>query len=101
MARDGAGGPGASRGGATPARRPRFAPVLTRPSRTAAPIHVPELPVLVRKAHWTQLLRRSLDAVSGETRLTRLSEFSGEEVRAGADLLGFYSSGRLGGVPRL
>ena len=52
-----------------------------------------------------QLLRRDeiwlLDKVSGETRLTRLSEFSGEKVRAGADLLGFYSSGRLGGVPRL
>ncbi len=98
---DGAGGPGAPRGGAIPAHCPRFAPVLTRPSRTIAPIPVPELPVLVRTARWTQSLRRSLDTVSGEAHPTRLSEFSGEKVCAGADLLGFYFSGRLGGVPRL
>ena len=59
---------------------PRFAPVLTRPSLTIAPIPVPELPVLVRKARWTQSLRRSLDTVSGEAHPTCLSEFSGEKV---------------------
>ena len=76
-------------------------PLRAHPSRTTTLIPTSGPPVLVRKARWTQSLRRSLDTVSGEAHPTCLSEFSDEKVCAGADLLGFYFSGRLGGVPRL
>ena len=51
------------------------------------------------------LLRRDeiwlVDKVAGQTKMTRLSDFSSEGVRKDADVLGFYTSGRLGGVPRI
>lgn len=65
---------------------------------------------LVFTTHELQLMRSDMlrrDEIwlaqkeGDETRLTRVSDFSREGVRKDADLLGFYTSGRLGGVPRL
>ena len=65
---------------------------------------------LIFTTHELQLMRAPLlrrdeiwlvDKKRNETGLTRLSDFSGEGVRADADLLGIYTSGRLGGVPRI
>ena len=65
---------------------------------------------LVFSTHELQLLRSDLlrrDEIwlggkdDAQTRLTRLSEFSEDGVRKDADWLGFYMSGRLGGVPRV
>lgn len=65
---------------------------------------------LVFSTHELQLLRSDLlrrdeiwlaDKADSQTRLTRLSEYSDEGVRKDADWLGFYMSGRLGGVPRV
>lgn len=65
---------------------------------------------LIFSTHELQLLRSDLlrrdeiwlvEKIDAQTRLTRLSEFSDEGVRKDADWLGFYMSGRLGGVPRV
>lgn len=65
---------------------------------------------LVFTTHEIQIMRTGLlrrdelwlaDKKAGRTQLSRVSEFTREGVRKDADLLGFYASGRLGGVPRL
>lgn len=65
---------------------------------------------LVFTTHELQLMRAPLlrrdeiwlvDKNAGQTELTRVSDFSDQGVRADADLLRFYTSGRLGGVPRI
>ena len=65
---------------------------------------------LIFTTHELQLMRAPLlrrdeiwlvDKVAGQTKMTRLSDFSSEGVRKDADVLGFYTSGRLGGVPRI
>lgn len=65
---------------------------------------------LIFTTHEIQLMRSDLlrrdeiwlaDKVDGQSRLTRVSDFAGIGVRKDADLLSFYMSGRLGGVPRI
>jgi putative abortive phage resistance protein len=65
---------------------------------------------LIFTTHELQLMRAPLlrrdemwlvDKAAGQSKLTRLSDFSSEGVRKDADLLRFYTSGRLGGVPRM
>ena len=65
---------------------------------------------LAFSTHELQLLRSDLlrrdeiwlaDKVNAQTQLTRLSDFSKEGVRKDADILGFYMSGRLGGIPKV
>lgn len=65
---------------------------------------------LIFTTHEIQLMRSDLlrrdeiwltDKVDDESQLTRLSDFSRDGVRKDADLLGFYMSGRIGGIPRI
>lgn len=65
---------------------------------------------LVFTTHEIQLMRSDLlrrdeiwmaDKVDGQSELTRVSDFADVGVRKDADLLGFYMSGRIGGVPRV
>ena len=65
---------------------------------------------LIFTTHEIQLMRSDLlrrdeiwlaDKVDGQSRLTRVSDFADIGVRKDADLLSFYMSGRLGGVPRI
>ena len=65
---------------------------------------------LIFTTHEIQLMRSDLlrrdeiwlaDKVDGQSRLTRVSDFADKGVRKDADLLSFYMSGRLGGVPRI
>ena len=65
---------------------------------------------LIFTTHEIQLMRSDLlrrdeiwlaDKIDGRSRLTRVSDFAGIGVRKDADLLSFYMSGRLGGVPRI
>lgn len=65
---------------------------------------------LIFTTHEIQLMRADLlrrdeiwlaDKVGGQTELTRVSDFADIGVRKDADLLSFYMSGRLGGVPRV
>ncbi|AWE42098.1 MULTISPECIES: ATP-binding protein [unclassified Actinobaculum] len=65
---------------------------------------------LIFTTHEIQLMRSGLlrrdeiwlaDKADGESRLTRLSDFADVGVRKDADLLSFYMSGRIGGVPRV
>ena len=65
---------------------------------------------LIFTTHEIQLMRSDLlrrdeiwlvDKIDGQSRLTRVSDFAGIGVRKDADLLSFYMSGRLGGVPRI
>lgn len=65
---------------------------------------------LIFTTHEIQLMRSDLlrrdeiwvaDKVDGDSRLTRVSDFAGIGVRKDADLLSFYMSGRIGGVPRI
>ena len=65
---------------------------------------------LIFSTHELQLLRSDLlrrdeiwiaDKEDAQTHLTRLSDFSEKGVRKDADWLGFYMSGRLGGIPRI
>lgn len=65
---------------------------------------------LIFTTHEIQLMRSELlrrdeiwlaEKQRGQSRLTRVSDFSGIGVRKDADLLSFYMSGRLGGVPRV
>lgn len=60
--------------------------------------------------HEIQLMRSDLlrrdeiwltDKVDDESQLTRLSDFSRDGVRKDANLLGFYLSGRIGGIPHI
>ena len=64
---------------------------------------------LIFTTHEIQLMRSDLlrrdeiwlvDKVNGQSELTRVSDFADVGVRKDADLLGFYMSGRIGGVPR-
>ena len=65
---------------------------------------------LIFTTHEIQLMRSDLlrrdeiwlaDKIDGQSRLTRVSDFADKGVRKDADLLSFYMSGRLGGVPRI
>ena len=65
---------------------------------------------LIFTTHEIQLMRADLlrrdeiwlaDKVDGQSELTRVSDFADAGVRKDADLLGFYMSGRIGGVPRV
>ena len=65
---------------------------------------------LIFTTHEIQLMRSNLlrrdeiwlaDKVGGQSELTRMSDFADIGVRKDADLLSFYMSGRLGGVPRI
>ncbi|MDO5049281.1 MAG: ATP-binding protein [Actinomycetaceae bacterium] len=65
---------------------------------------------LIFTTHEIQLMRSDLlrrdeiwlvDKVDGQSELTRVSDFSDIGVRKDADLMSFYMSGRLGGVPRI
>ncbi|QPK78897.1 ATP-binding protein [Corynebacterium lizhenjunii] len=65
---------------------------------------------LIFTTHEVQLMRADLlrrdeiwlaEKVSGQSQLVRVSDFSDIGVRKDADLLSFYMSGRLGGVPRV
>ena len=64
---------------------------------------------LIFTTHEIQLMRSDLlrrdeiwlvDKVNGQSELARVSDFADVGVRKDADLLGFYMSGRIGGVPR-
>lgn len=64
---------------------------------------------LIFTTHEIQLMRSDLlrrdeiwlaDKADGQSELTRVSDFADVGVRKDADLLGFYMSGRIGGVPR-
>ncbi|WP_159624797.1 AAA family ATPase [Actinomyces sp. zg296] len=64
---------------------------------------------LIFTTHEIQLMRADLlrrdeiwlaDKVDGQSELTRVSDYADVGVRKDADLLGFYMSGRIGGVPR-
>ncbi|QPL05493.1 MULTISPECIES: AAA family ATPase [Actinomyces] len=65
---------------------------------------------LIFTTHEIQLMRSDLlrrdeiwlaDKVDGRSVLARVSDFADVGVRKDADLLGFYMSGRIGGVPRV
>jgi putative abortive phage resistance protein len=65
---------------------------------------------LVFTTHEIQLMRSGLlrrdeiwlaDKNDGQSQLTRVSDYADIGVRKDADLLNFYMSGRLGGVPRV
>lgn len=65
---------------------------------------------LIFTTHEIQLMRSDVlrrdeiwlvEKTGGQSRLTRVSDYSGIGVRKDADLLSFYMSGRLGGVPRI
>ena len=65
---------------------------------------------LIFTTHEVQLMRSDLlrrdeiwlaEKQGGQSQLTRVSDYSGIGVRKDADLLSFYMSGRLGGVPRI
>ncbi|WP_103061746.1 AAA family ATPase [Actinomyces qiguomingii] len=65
---------------------------------------------LIFTTHEVQLMRSDVlrrdeiwlaDKVEGQSRLTRVTDFSDAGVRKDADLLSFYMSGRLGGVPKI
>lgn len=65
---------------------------------------------LIFTTHEIQLMRSDVlrrdeiwlaDKVDGQSRLTRVTDFSDVGVRKDADLLSFYMSGRIGGVPRV
>ena len=89
---------------------PKLTEALIRSFLSSLPTEEDGRRQLVFSTHELQLLRSDLlrrdeiwlaDKVDAQTRLTRLSEFSEEGVRKDADWLGFYMSGRLGGVPRV
>ena len=65
---------------------------------------------LIFTTHELQLMRSDLlrrdeiwldDKTDGQSSLTRVSDFAEVGVRKDADLLGFYMSGRIGGIPRV
>ncbi len=62
---------------------------------TTHELRLMQIPLLRRDEMWLA------DKLNGQTRLARMSEYSRKGVRKDADILGLYTSGRLGGVPRI
>lgn len=62
---------------------------------TTHELRLMQIPLLRRDEIWL------VDKFDSQTRLSRMSEYSRKGVRKDADILGLYTSGRLGGVPRI